>query len=1006
MATTQQDVIKKFMASLDKTNLKGTDAINEAIKTCSSFTDVQDVIAKIVQDCKNSPSADYFLKNYCGINLNNNDTGSITGLDMGGTVSKNAADVVPETGGVNTSFNYTAFSSDGLYVMLRKFNTDGYSSGEISHATTLKFQDLSAAQKYIWQGMETWWIPNSLDLIAQSYGDNFSFTNESSAKIKGLHFGFYDYNYDANERNKTDAYFIWSHNGSVTKDMDLIVNLNYYKNVDTNDPNGSAPQANYLDRIAAWGLTEAVMAANIDYFTDLPLFVKNGIGALTTGADDILSTALTEMAGDYNKLDQALDLYVSSESFPLPTHQDSHAGGYIFMRYLARQSADIVPTSTVNDPSDSVNNSNPTLTEDNYIYTNVTSNTVLSGLSGDDSVKNNATNVTIYGNAGNDTVYNDGNNVLIDLGAGYDYVISDNENVTINGGNDNDFIFNSGSNVLINGDAGNDEIQNVVTYETDGKHYTENATINGGDGNDIVWHWGNKSIIDGGAGNDSIRSGGTTDNGGDYLTIKGGAGQDTINVDGKNSYIEGGTDDDIITLTSSAANNKIQYTNGDGNDIVYGYKDSDTLAISGAEYSTTTSGSDVIVNVGNGAVTLVGVAGKTLNISGTAKTTQTSTTPVTQTSTTPTTQTSTTPTTQTSTTSTTQTSTTSIPSGLNVSGTTLTVDETFAGDLWMTANPTYQNDSVKNIDASKNYGDMILTGNGQNNSIKSGSGQTSLWGGGAGNNTLIGGNGRNQFWYTGGGKDVVTNFSAGAADNSDVVVLAGGNLKDVTRTSSSVTLNLTDRNYIQLKTNSSSSDEVILYSGNGTNIAGAKIANSSTTSLSYTSAANYYQLSQQGNLVVNDAANNNVWLDGSQGQTFANITNINASSATGQNILAGNGVANSIIGGNGSSSLWGGVGNVSDTLTGGNGADMFWYGKNDGADFINNAAENDTVNLYDVGVNDIDFSTLNITSNQISLSFTTGGTLNINNDTNLTSTFNIAEGSFKFNRSTNSWQSA
>ena len=176
--------------------------------------------------------------------------------------------------------------------------------------------------------------------------------------------------------------------------------------------------------------------------------------------------------------------------------------------------------------------------------------------------------------------------------------------------------------------------------------------------------------------------------------------------------------------------------------------------------------------------------------------------------------------------------------------------------------------------------------------------------------------------------------------------------------------------------------------------------------MSYTSTANYFQLNQQGNLVVNDAANNNVWLDGSQGQLFANITNINASSATGQNILSGNGVANSIIGGVGTSSLWGGVGNVSDTLTGGNGADMFWYGKNDGADFINNAAENDTVNLYDVGLNDIDFSRLNITSSQIEVSFTTGGTLNINNNTNLTSTFKIAEGSFKFNRSTNSWQSA
>jgi len=324
----------------------------------------------------------------------------------------------------------------------------------------------------------------------------------------------------------------------------------------------------------------------------------------------------------------------------------------------------------------------------------------------------------------------------------------------------------------------------------------------------------------------------------------------------------------------------------------------------------------------------------------------------------------------------------------------------------MIGNPTYQNDSVKNIDASGNPNDMILTGNSQSNSIKSGSGQTLLWGGGSGNNTLTGGTGRNQFWYAGGGKDIVTNFVAGVANNSDVVVLIGTNLQNVTRTSSNVAFNLTDGNYIQLKTNSSSSDDVILLSGDGTNTFGAKIADSSTTSLTYTPDASYYQLSQTGNLIVNDATNNNIWLDGSQGKIFANITNINASSATGQNILVGNNVSNSIIGGSGESWLWGGFGNVSDTLTGGTGEDMFWYGKNDGADFINNASENDSVNLYDISINDINFSALNITSSQISMSFKIGGTLTINNNTNLTPTLQLVEGKVQFNRSTNSWQLA
>ena len=65
MATTQQDVIKKFMASLDKTNLNGTDALNEAIKACSDskYTTIQAVIDQMISDCQKTNNADNFLKN-------------------------------------------------------------------------------------------------------------------------------------------------------------------------------------------------------------------------------------------------------------------------------------------------------------------------------------------------------------------------------------------------------------------------------------------------------------------------------------------------------------------------------------------------------------------------------------------------------------------------------------------------------------------------------------------------------------------------------------------------------------------------------------------------------------------------------------------------------------------------------------------------------------------------------------------------------------------------------
>ena len=44
MAITQLEVIKRFMASLDKTNLYGVKAFDEAVKACSNFTSAQDLI--------------------------------------------------------------------------------------------------------------------------------------------------------------------------------------------------------------------------------------------------------------------------------------------------------------------------------------------------------------------------------------------------------------------------------------------------------------------------------------------------------------------------------------------------------------------------------------------------------------------------------------------------------------------------------------------------------------------------------------------------------------------------------------------------------------------------------------------------------------------------------------------------------------------------------------------------------------------------------------------------
>ena len=99
---TQQDVIKKFMKSLDTTTKSGTNALDEAVNSASDgkFKTMASLINSFKTDMSLSGGGDAFLKNYCGINLSNADTGSITGSDAGGNTTKTAESIVEEFGSV------------------------------------------------------------------------------------------------------------------------------------------------------------------------------------------------------------------------------------------------------------------------------------------------------------------------------------------------------------------------------------------------------------------------------------------------------------------------------------------------------------------------------------------------------------------------------------------------------------------------------------------------------------------------------------------------------------------------------------------------------------------------------------------------------------------------------------------------------------------------------------------------------------------------------------------
>ena len=191
---------------------------------------------------------------------------------------------------------------------------------------------------------------------------------------------------------------------------------------------------------------------------------------------------------------------------------------------------------------------------------------------GNDTYTNSIPDATIQALGGNDTVNNFSSQVSIDMGAG------------------NDSVFNHGSNCTINTSNGHDTVYN---------------------------YWSNYTSINTGAGNDSVF------NHGSNVTINTGGGDDSIyNYVGADATINTGAGDDFIRLyreyNASSRYNLIQYSSGDGDDYITGFDEDDTLQIGGSgNYFTVQSGDDIIVNVGEGSITLEGAASlSALNIAG------------------------------------------------------------------------------------------------------------------------------------------------------------------------------------------------------------------------------------------------------------------------------------------------------------------------------------------------------------------------------------------------------
>ena len=339
--------VKGFMGALNMTSSSGMAALDEAVAAASGgvFANAQALIDSYISDMSSNSgtSADQqkaFLKEYCGIDLDNEDTGAITGKDAGGDTVKTAASVVPETIPASSWTMPTSGSSTfkGLTI---NWNTSSLQALTATTGTYGTIGTTVADQEKVISALNSEWMTSCLNLIADSFDMSFE---DSGATVRTINLNFIN----DGSGPKKDA-LAWVTNGSVggvTRSLDLTFNMYYYSNLSSTDNSGSdtVTHQTELDRTLAHELTHAVMGANINNFSNLPAYIKEGAAELVHGIDDQRAASIKQMADTSNAaaIRSALetgDSTAGNVSIGTAGGESAYALGFVLLRYMAHQSA-------------------------------------------------------------------------------------------------------------------------------------------------------------------------------------------------------------------------------------------------------------------------------------------------------------------------------------------------------------------------------------------------------------------------------------------------------------------------------------------------------------------------------------------------------------------------------------------------------------------------------------------------------------------------------------------
>ncbi len=976
---TQQEVIKTFNQSLNNTQLSGRAALDEAVKASSNFTSYQEVANKFIEDQKAETNWHKFLVEKCGIILDNSDTGAISGADAGSGTVKTATTIIPCEG-------------DADYPSGSSFTVDGLTIYGIPAKNRL-----TAAQQYVVQGLYSWWIRDALALINESYGYSYTDANTTNSRLK-LKF------INATEGDEADMLAYVSYDGSDGKEWEsrvLCVNMAHFNKIDTSDRHGTVEDGLQLDRTLVHELVHGLMASNVNYFYDLPTFLaEGGTAELIHGIDDERRYNIIAYAKNPEVFEKILRSTFTESAIEV------YAGGYIFMRYFAKQASDTtfyydtyyenVAVDDTNFATNYWDSVNMTGSNDADTLTNSGADVYISAGNGSDVVKNYGAEVSIDGGAGSDKLINQGAQGSIDGGAGDDTIENSGEKSTVLGSAGIDVINNTGEKSSVSGGEGDDIIVNSVSdYETiDVVSYTitQSGIMSGidsvvliADGNSTLKAYsadllgGNNSTLLGGDGDDSI------ENYAGKARLYGDAGSDFIANYGIQSTVYGGDDDDVILngaasvavdvseLVDSSAENtvmvegfKSRLYGGNGNDSInnesdevniYGQNGNDSVSNTGTSVSVNGgNGNDLVSNEGKAAYILLGDGEDEIyNYADSV-----------------------------------------VASGDD--GNDFLINEgelstVFGGD---------GNDEILN------YGDhnMLLGGAGKdtiyssgeavsidgggssdyiyNEGVKAfilgGTGNDTLYNegdhitlsGGAGNDSIVNNGGKHIVYAfgTGDGKDIVS----GANDNDSILIVEGsyttqvsGNNLIVRIGSDRMTLrNAAKKKIVFIASDSDASDEDSAQVSFDDDAAAAVTLDSGIEigDASARTAAIKINGNTDDNSIVGGAGKDTIY------------------GKAGNDYLAGGDGADKLYGNGGDDTLWGGAGN--DTLWGNAGADTFIYNAGEGRDVISGFGDDDLLQItgdfttsYSAAKNTVSFK---FDSGALTLKDFTATTFNVNGD--------------------------